>query len=72
MIAKAFKYKSGSKSAQRLNQHLWKEERLKRSARLGLIEAIPLLQLDPSAYLDQCARRYLEPVDGMRGIARHE
>src|SRR5260370_21963989 len=26
MIAKAFKYKSGSKSAQRLKQHLWKDE----------------------------------------------
>ena len=35
-------------------------------------ESIRLLQLDPSAYFDQCARRYLEPVDGMRGIARHE
>ena len=30
------------------------------------------LQLDPSAYFNQCARGYLEPVDGMRGIARHE
>src|SRR5437879_5088547 len=34
--------------------------------------SICLLQLDPSAYFNQCARGYLEPVDGMRGIARHE
>jgi hypothetical protein len=30
------------------------------------------LQFNPSAYFNQRARGYLEPIDGMRRIAGHE
>jgi len=39
---------------------------------IALACSILRLQFNPSTYFSQRARGYLEPVDGMRGIARHE